>query len=178
MLGKPPERGLPVANEPIEGGSAAPEPGRDENEFAGPGVSSHGGACRANEPFWRHRWSSPGRMKGRWRRSNARPTMLLPAVRVRRLSTRPNLSKSVPCNIFAFGHRLVPVADYLKPKVFSAGPSTRVMAPSEKNVVAYNSVSLAHFDSFVDPRNLFTIVWLRSFIDRCHAYLTRQLVYG
>jgi hypothetical protein len=43
--------------------------------------------------------------------------------------------------------------DYLKPKVFLAGPSTRVTAPSEKNVVAYNSIRLRHFlGLFVPPK--------------------------
>ena len=48
------------------------------------------------------------------------------------------------------GHRLVPVEDYLKPKVFSVGPSTRVMALSKKNVVAYNSVGAPHFPGLSD----------------------------
>jgi hypothetical protein len=52
-----------------------------------------------------------------------------------------------------FGHRLVPVDDYLKPKVFSVDPSTRVMALSEKNVVAYNSVSFPRFLRLFDSRD-------------------------
>jgi hypothetical protein len=49
------------------------------------------------------------------------------------------------------GHRLVPVEDYLKPKVFSVGPSTRVMALSEKNLVASNSrAALCIFRPFAE----------------------------
>jgi hypothetical protein len=51
------------------------------------------------------------------------------------------------------GHRLVPVEDYLKPKVFSVRPSTRVMALSEKNVDAYNSASLLHLPGLFDPKD-------------------------
>ncbi|MCP3407372.1 hypothetical protein [Bradyrhizobium sp. CCGB01] len=51
------------------------------------------------------------------------------------------------------GHRPQPVEDYLKPKVFPAGPSTRVTALSEKNVVAYNSIRVRHFlDLFVPQK--------------------------
>jgi hypothetical protein len=52
-----------------------------------------------------------------------------------------------------FGHRLVPVEDYLKPKVFSVRPSTRVMALSEKNVDAYNSASPLRLPSLFDPKD-------------------------
>ncbi|MCC8957283.1 hypothetical protein H8B02_28760 [Bradyrhizobium sp. Pear77] len=43
------------------------------------------------------------------------------------------------------GHRHWPVVDYLKPKVFSVAPSTRVAGLPEKNVAAYNSVRVRHF---------------------------------
>ncbi|WP_342722728.1 hypothetical protein AAFG07_26260 [Bradyrhizobium sp. B097] len=43
------------------------------------------------------------------------------------------------------GHRHWPMVDYLKPKVFSVAPSTRVTGLPEKNVAAYNSVRARHF---------------------------------
>jgi hypothetical protein len=51
------------------------------------------------------------------------------------------------------GHRQRPVDDYLKPKVLSVAPSTRVTGQSEKNVVAYNSVGVRHFPHPFVPRN-------------------------
>jgi hypothetical protein len=71
--------------------------------------------------------------------------MLLPALQARRLSTRLSFSKSVPCNIIVLATGGSPAAYYLKPKVFSREPSTRVTGPSEKNVLAYNFVGLARF---------------------------------
>ncbi|WP_128970909.1 hypothetical protein [Bradyrhizobium tropiciagri] len=57
------------------------------------------------------------------------------------------------------GHRQRPVVDYLKPKVFSVAPSTRVTGLSEKNVVAYNFVRARHFPSFLCPEKRAS--WLR-----------------
>jgi hypothetical protein len=70
-----------------------------------------------------------------------------------------------------FGHRLVPVDDYLKPKVFSVDPSTRVMALSEKNVVAYNSVSFPRFFGLFDRRDgVLAIVRQRSSLELPRAF--------
>jgi hypothetical protein len=52
----------------------------------------------------------------------------------------------------SLSHRLVPVEDYLKPKVFLVRPSTHVMALSEKNVDAYNSASLPHIPACLTPK--------------------------
>jgi hypothetical protein len=84
-------------------------------------------------------------MKAHWRDPGARPAMLLSAVHARRLSTRSSLSKSVPCNIIIMAAGPWAGIDYLKPKVFLVGPSTRVTGLSEKNVVAYNSVGMPRF---------------------------------
>ncbi|MGY3590418.1 hypothetical protein ACVIGB_010000 [Bradyrhizobium sp. USDA 4341] len=51
------------------------------------------------------------------------------------------------------GHRHWPVVDYLKPKVFSVAPSTRVTGLPEKNVAAYNSVRTRHFLHLFVPEN-------------------------
>lgn len=51
------------------------------------------------------------------------------------------------------GHRQRPMVDYLKPKVFSVAPSTRVTGLSEKNVAAYNSVRVRHFLHLFVPKN-------------------------
>jgi hypothetical protein len=60
-------------------------------------------------------------------------------------------------------HRLVPVEDYLKPKVFLVMPSTRVMALSEKNVYACNSASLPHLPACLTLKaGVLAIVWQHS----------------
>ncbi|WP_194455055.1 hypothetical protein [Bradyrhizobium sp. CCBAU 53421] len=46
-----------------------------------------------------------------------------------------------------------PADDYLKPKVFSVAPSTRVAGLSEKNVVAYNSVRARQILHLFVPQN-------------------------
>jgi hypothetical protein len=94
-------------------------------------------------------------MKGHWRDRDTRPAMLLPAVQARRLSTRLSFSKSVPCDIIVSATGIVlatgPGKDYLKHKVFSVGASTRVMALSEKNLVASNSrAALCIFRPFAE----------------------------
>ncbi|MGC2780343.1 MAG: hypothetical protein WA418_32385 [Bradyrhizobium sp.] len=71
--------------------------------------------------------------------------LLLPTVRARRLSTRSSFSKSVPCSIIVMVTGPWPARNYLKPKVLAVGPSTRVTALSEKNVVAYNFVRVRRF---------------------------------
>ncbi|WP_128089550.1 hypothetical protein [Bradyrhizobium viridifuturi] len=77
------------------------------------------------------------------------------------------------------GHRQRPVVDYLKPKVFSVAPSTRVTGLSEKNVVAYNFVRARHFPSFLSPENWVVGLRWSSRLGRLRrAHLTRQLVYG
>jgi hypothetical protein len=135
-----------IVNEPIESVAAAPKVGRGQREFARPGVSSHGDAGRSdNGPLGGCRRASLEKMKGHWRDRDARPAMLLSAVHSRRLSTRSSLSKSVPCNIIVTAAGPWPAIDYLKPKVFLGRPSTRVAAPSEKNVVAYNSAAMPRF---------------------------------
>jgi hypothetical protein len=63
------------------------------------------------------------------------------------------------------------VDDYLKPKVFSVDPSTRVMALSEKNVVAYNSVSFPRFLGLFDRRDgVLAIVRQRSSLELPRAF--------
>jgi hypothetical protein len=69
------------------------------------------------------------------------------------------------------GHRLVPVEDYLKPKVFSVGPSTRVMAPSKRNVVAYNSVgTLISLGRLTGKKGALAIVRRRAWLAPPHAF--------
>jgi hypothetical protein len=77
-----------------------------------------------------------------------------------------------------FGHRLVPVEDYLKPKVFLVMPSTRVMALSEKNVDAYNSARLPIRRACLTFKAGVLAIIRRTPGRSCRAHLTRELVYG
>lgn len=113
-------------------------------------LSSHDAACRANDgTTGKCKRAISGARKDRRCGRDARPAMLLlrPAVRARRLSTRSSLSKSVPCNIIVIATGSCPVRNYLKPKVTPVAPSTRVTGLSEKNVVAYNFVSVRRFSA-------------------------------
>lgn len=152
---------------------------RDQREFARPGVSSHGEACRSSRrPIGGNGRPSLEAMKRGCRGRDARPAMLLPALQPRRLSTRSSFSKSVPCNIIVVATAGSPVAYYLKPKVFSQETSTRVTGPSEKNVLAYNFGGVAAFRSSLRREKALSRRGGGSAPSGCGAHLTRQLVYG
>ncbi|MHC2258155.1 hypothetical protein ACVILK_007847 [Bradyrhizobium embrapense] len=75
-------------------------PGAARGSSLGRGVTGHGEACRSNSGRGgRNRRASVETKGGECRSRDARPAMLLPAIAVRRLSTRLSFSKSVPCNI-------------------------------------------------------------------------------
>ncbi|WP_426425159.1 hypothetical protein [Bradyrhizobium genosp. A] len=165
--------------EPMESIAAAPNVGRDQREFARPGVSSHGEACRSSRgPIGGNGRMSREAMKGGCRGRDARPAMLLPALQARRLSTRSSFSKSVPCNIIVLATGGSSAAYYLKPKVFSVEPSTRVTGLSEKMSLHTISPGVPVFRSSLRYDKALAPPCGGSAFRGCGAYLTRQLVYG
>jgi hypothetical protein len=117
-------------------------------------------------------------MEGGCRARDVRPAMLLPAPEAQRLSTRSSFSKSVPCNIIVLAAGGWPAEYYLKPKVFSVEPSTRVTGLSEKMFLHTISPGVPVFRSSLRYEKALSPPGGGSAFRGCGAYLTRQLVYG
>jgi hypothetical protein len=162
---------LPVANEPIERGTAAPDLGAMKQ------------ICRAGRqwPWWRlpneHRGSPavPLVVSGANERQGARiqrgaDDAATGCSRPMTVHTTESL-KIGALQHLCLGHRVVPVEDYLKPKVFSVRTSTRVMALSEKNVDASNSASVRHLPGLFDRKDgMLAIIWQHSWSELPRAF--------
>ena len=146
--------GARAVHEPVEGIAAAPDAGRGEREVRWPG----------RQRPWRGallEWRAGLRQPACICRSEGRR---IPQPRCATGDDAAGQSGPTIVHAIEFlkigalqhhrhGRRQWPVVDYLKPKVFSVAPSTRVTGLPEKNVAAYNSVRVRHFLHLLLPKN-------------------------